>query len=386
MAEYVVQTLRTDAAGSSKKEQFFVGLSRKCLIDYYGRHDREAVLCVMAEDVAWFGPLAHLHGTGVNSLRAQFEASPEPLVNIVQERWNARPLGTAWLVVGMAKLEMKSTVESDSVFCVQNVTFVWEKRGRGHRITHVHISTAHSSATKDHFGDPLREIAQEKANGSVHPQPASAKRATSEITTSPHAVAKTASSEIVEPQLAAATNAAALTTVLAAASSASVSTAGAVESRTPIDARFSAWTRSLLAEEETLNSAFAHPVQASSVSYGSVSMGQELSAYKKLWLKRGEGDYYQITENAVIAIEASAHRCQVVCAEGTFDAKESISIIKENLSARFVRIHRSFIVNVDHVVRYGRFFVQMDNGRRYPVPEKRYTAIRTEFENKLLQS
>lgn len=41
-----------------------------------------------------------------------------------------------------------------------------------------------------------------------------------------------------------------------------------------------------------------------------------------------------------------------------------------------MRIHQSYLVNLEHVSRIWRFEVELDNGMTLPVPEKKYTEIK----------
>ena len=55
--------------------------------------------------------------------------------------------------------------------------------------------------------------------------------------------------------------------------------------------------------------------------------------------------------------------------------------VAEGLPGRFVRTHRSCVVNATHVVETVRYRVMLDNGMRCPVAEKRYHEVRRAIES-----
>lgn len=42
----------------------------------------------------------------------------------------------------------------------------------------------------------------------------------------------------------------------------------------------------------------------------------------------------------------------------------------------FVKVHRSYLVNIRHVSTICPYEITMQNGLRIPVPQKKYTAVR----------
>ncbi|QCT71975.1 LytR/AlgR family response regulator transcription factor [Eubacterium maltosivorans] len=96
---------------------------------------------------------------------------------------------------------------------------------------------------------------------------------------------------------------------------------------------------------------------------------------KRVKFKDAEnGDYY-VDLNDVIYIEAMHRKCRVVCVKRAFEIKEIISDLAQRLPGNFLRIHRSYIINMDYVTDCHRYQVNMVKGIQLPIPVKRYPQV-----------
>ena len=86
------------------------------------------------------------------------------------------------------------------------------------------------------------------------------------------------------------------------------------------------------------------------------------------------GDYY-VNLNGVLYIEAQHRKCQVKCLKRSFEIKEMISDVEKELPENFLRIHRSYIVNMDYVIDCHRYQVNMVKDVQLPIPVKRYAEV-----------
>ena len=69
-------------------------------------------------------------------------------------------------------------------------------------------------------------------------------------------------------------------------------------------------------------------------------------------------------------MESRDHRVFLHLAGETIDILTKIDdIVPEGEAASFLRCHKSYLVNMSHVVRFGDFF-EMDTGERVPVRKK----------------
>ena len=45
----------------------------------------------------------------------------------------------------------------------------------------------------------------------------------------------------------------------------------------------------------------------------------------------------------------------------------------------FLRIHKSYLVNMKHVRRIGNYEAELDSGERLPIPRLRFQAVKEEY-------
>lgn len=76
-------------------------------------------------------------------------------------------------------------------------------------------------------------------------------------------------------------------------------------------------------------------------------------------------------------VEAELSRIHLVTKEGEFILSVSISKAQEVLEKEgFVKVHRSYLVNEDHVVRIKHRIAFMDNGKEIPISKYRLKDVR----------
>ncbi|MFR8947319.1 MAG: LytTR family transcriptional regulator DNA-binding domain-containing protein [Blautia obeum] len=56
-----------------------------------------------------------------------------------------------------------------------------------------------------------------------------------------------------------------------------------------------------------------------------------------------------------------------------------LQILRKSLDEYFVKVHRSYIVNIQHVTSNTVCELVMSNGRVIPVPQKKYAKVREEL-------
>jgi len=88
------------------------------------------------------------------------------------------------------------------------------------------------------------------------------------------------------------------------------------------------------------------------------------------------GTHFIQTANIMYA-EARASYCDLIMKTGdVISAKCSLTDFEKMADPYFVRVHRSYIVNIRYLSQIQPFEVVMQNKARIPVPEKRFTEIR----------
>lgn len=86
----------------------------------------------------------------------------------------------------------------------------------------------------------------------------------------------------------------------------------------------------------------------------------------------------------ILYIESRRHEIWVHCRSEVFVTDQTLSYWEEALKkAGFVRVHKSFLVNLYHVQRLGRENVRLDSGDELLVSRYRYPEVKIRFEDYL---
>lgn len=83
-----------------------------------------------------------------------------------------------------------------------------------------------------------------------------------------------------------------------------------------------------------------------------------------------------IDPKQLVYVEARNMRSELHFAESLVTVQESLAEWEQRLPAYFVRIHRSYLVNREYILRMERFCVHLRGGQVLPVPAKKYAQVR----------
>lgn len=132
---------------------------------------------------------------------------------------------------------------------------------------------------------------------------------------------------------------------------------------------------------DMLNQGEFFPFRAAKQTYQYMQqlLRNKISNFAKLTVYDTKRRLHFIMEQEIIYVEASNVNCYLYCISGEFLITKSISAFQKSLSNKFIRIHRSYLVNVDYVTEMERFAVQLCEGTKLPIPEKKYVCIREQI-------
>lgn len=95
-----------------------------------------------------------------------------------------------------------------------------------------------------------------------------------------------------------------------------------------------------------------------------------------------EGEKTLYTDN-ILYVESRKHKCIFYYMEKemeTYQIYEKLDRMEEKLSEYgFLRIHKSFLVNMKHVRRIRNYLAVLDCGEELPVPRLRFTKVKEAF-------
>lgn len=91
------------------------------------------------------------------------------------------------------------------------------------------------------------------------------------------------------------------------------------------------------------------------------------------------GSQRYVDPDDVLYVEADGKHCIIHCAKETVAFNALLSDVESQLPGTFLRTHRSYLVNTAHVIGMRRFALDLSDGTRLPIPERRYDEIRREI-------
>lgn len=95
-----------------------------------------------------------------------------------------------------------------------------------------------------------------------------------------------------------------------------------------------------------------------------------------------EGEKRLYTDN-ILYVESRKHKCIFSYMDESliqYQIYERLDVIEERLSGcGFLRIHKSYLVNMKHICRISNYMAYLDTGEELPVPHLKYRTVKEEF-------
>ena len=100
-------------------------------------------------------------------------------------------------------------------------------------------------------------------------------------------------------------------------------------------------------------------------------------------LKGVNNSYFYLSGNTIIWLSTKGIHTLVHTAGKVYESTEPIAAIVEKYPDSLCRVHASFAINPMYVSEIGRFYVQMTDGTKVRIPEKKYTKTRDEINRRI---
>lgn len=91
---------------------------------------------------------------------------------------------------------------------------------------------------------------------------------------------------------------------------------------------------------------------------------------------------YHISEQEVLYLEAAGGHVVWHCNHFSVEVVGLLGNVEKTMPESFVRVHRGYIVNSNHIFLIARCYVQMDNGEKIQIPVKKYCEVKRTLERK----
>lgn len=100
------------------------------------------------------------------------------------------------------------------------------------------------------------------------------------------------------------------------------------------------------------------------------------SGIQKLQFRDRQNNHHFLFPNEVLYLKACRQWCTVYTQRGSFDVRGGISDFEEKLSSPFLRIHKSYLVNIRHIDTICRYNALLRDGQSLPISKDRYMGIK----------
>ena len=88
----------------------------------------------------------------------------------------------------------------------------------------------------------------------------------------------------------------------------------------------------------------------------------------------------RLKTSEIILIETEGHKCLIQLKDRTYQIYEKLEELEERLKAQgFLRTHKSFLVNMEHIRNINSYILTLDNDRQISVPKARYKQVKQEY-------
>lgn len=104
---------------------------------------------------------------------------------------------------------------------------------------------------------------------------------------------------------------------------------------------------------------------------------------KRLELHNLDRESCFVWEDEILYIEVMQDHLYWKCRLEVLETTGTLLKLEKNLSEFFVRIHRSYIVNRNHVSWIRKYEVRMDNGDILQIPQRKYSEVKRKLQGTL---
>lgn len=96
-------------------------------------------------------------------------------------------------------------------------------------------------------------------------------------------------------------------------------------------------------------------------------------------LLQESGEAMRIATKNILYVEVFSHSCVLHTTEEHVEYKISISKLEKELGEQFVRVHRSYLVNIEWIKRIAKTEVILENGDTVPLSRRKYNEVNLAF-------
>ncbi len=101
----------------------------------------------------------------------------------------------------------------------------------------------------------------------------------------------------------------------------------------------------------------------------------------RIYVKGMDKTTLYLNWSRVIYVESLGNHTVIHTLDSEFETTESMKVLEKRYGDMFLKCHESYMVNPAHVQSIRRFKLAVTGGRELPVPEKKYTTVKSALQN-----
>lgn len=91
------------------------------------------------------------------------------------------------------------------------------------------------------------------------------------------------------------------------------------------------------------------------------------------------GEMMKVLTKNIFYVEVFSHSCIIHTTEGVIETKMAISDLEKELCDSFIRVHRSYLVNLERIKKIAKAEIYMENGNIVPLSRRKYKDVNIAF-------
>ncbi len=104
-----------------------------------------------------------------------------------------------------------------------------------------------------------------------------------------------------------------------------------------------------------------------------------LKGEEKVLFVHENGEMLKIMTKNIFYVEVFSHACIIHTTEGNVETKMTISELEKKLFDGFIRVHRSYLVNLERIKKIAKAEIFLENGNTVPLARRKYKDVNIAF-------
>ena len=104
-----------------------------------------------------------------------------------------------------------------------------------------------------------------------------------------------------------------------------------------------------------------------------------LKVEEKVLFVHENGEMLKILTRNIFYVEVFSHSCTIHTTEGIVETKMTISDLEKKLLEGFIRVHRSYLVNLEQIKKITKTEIHMEDGSIVPLSRRKYKDVNIAF-------